>query len=499
MRVDEMGKGLSKFLMKQIYLIIAILSIVLIVNQVVSLTKRTAQDTQLIDMRSQSNDILNTLVSSTDCLALEYNGQLVLDEYTLTQYAKFFSDVEPNCIKSYDYGYSVKVEKFNNTVKRGDYWSPKIPVGNRDMVLILDSSWSMRERSSKGDPYPKIKYAKDAAKELIKCASDTDRISILIFGPDGCGVIDLLASKGYPTFVQLDSDAIKDDLSALVDSGVKPDAGTPVIASIERAISTIKTANPDKNRLIIMLTDGIDTCCDACRGGASPGGCPAGTICVGPASQILGTCCCLMPCRNAACEYESAGLDYLLSENISITTIFLGNDPFGAQQMVCIADKTNGESFSVDDPAILPDLFCELVSKKEPITEETQDWIFGAQSHSEGELLRTSFTSTSPVLIRINDTEVQPGLLTLTVYDGELEELVGFIRNVCENGGVAEKEMVLSSPVNVKDDKICMTGSGREICKRVLCDSEIDFDGVNQAGYYTFKAIKRGDTVEVIV
>ncbi|OGI15085.1 hypothetical protein A3K63_03830 [Candidatus Micrarchaeota archaeon RBG_16_49_10] len=497
-----MKKGMSEILMKQIYLIVAILSIVLVINQVFTLTKRGVADSRLLDMRAQSNDILNTLVSSTECLAMDTNGQMVLSPTALDEFTTVFSDVEPNCIRSYDYGYSVRVEKFNTTIKKGESSEPEMPIGNRDIVLIVDNSASMLESNSRTDPTPKIYYAKMAIKEFIKCANETDRISIIIFGSGTCAVTNLLTTHGYPNFVQLNTPQIKTDLSNLVESGVRASimTGTPITQSLEDSIDVMKQANPQKNRLMILFTDGRETCCPECQSAPSNVGCRGISRCSGSTwDKISGSCCCLLPCSDVVCAHSSPNMDYLVTEKIPIYTIFLGTDTIGSQQMECISNRTGGKSYVVDDATILPNLFCELISEAPEETPEFQDWTFGTRAHSEGGLLRSAYTVTSPVLIKNSETLVQPGLLYLTVYDGQLEELAGIIRNVCENGGKVEKRVDFGSPSYFNDGKICMYNEGKELCKRVFCDLPINFPKVDQAGSYLVRAYNDKGVVEVII
>jgi hypothetical protein len=502
-----LNKGESKFLMKQIYLIIAILSITIVINQIISLTGRSAKDNKLIDFRSQTNDILNTMITSTECLAMEYNGQLIIDEYTLKEFDEVFPDVEPNCIKNYDYGYSVKVEKFNNTIQRAKYWEPDIPIGNRELVLILDNSVSMNEKMVSTDPSPKLYYAKRAVKDFVKCANETDRLAFFTF--DGaCGVKNFLESNGFPEFTQLDSEETKNDISRLIEDKIEASAGTPLINAIESSAETMKNAISSKDRVIILFTDGRESCCQQCESGEKPGSCGGGSCNYG-FNDIKGTCCCLDVCSDALCNYNSDNMNYLIKNNIPIYTIFLGDDKQGQSQMECISQKTGGESFLVDDPDILPSLFCEIAGEREPEVEDYEVWEFGAKDYSKGDLLRSSYTVTSPVNIRINDMVVQPGLITITVFDGQLEELTGMIRNVCENGGKIQKRIYLSSPAYLENGKICMLEDGESVCKKVLCNYDFDgesyktldieFDGVDSAGSYLFTVMRNKDSVEVIV
>lgn len=494
-------KGLSKFMMKQIYLIIAIVSIVLVINQITTLNRNSARGVQTIDLRSQANDILNTLLSSTDCLAMQYNGQLLVSEFKLDQYQQLYSNMEPNCIKSYEYGYSIKVEKFNNTLKRGKYWEPEIPTGNRDIVLILDNSKSMEERSSISDPVSKMHYAKSAVKEFVKCANETDRISIIIFGPGLCGSRNLMTANGFPEpFVQLDSESTKDRISGIVEAGIVAESGTPLISSLETAIDTVRTADRSKDRLVVIFTDGRETCCESCRSGYSSNECEKDINCGAfTFDKIQGTCCCLEACKDALCSHSSPNLDYLISEKIPIFSIFLGSDQLGVEQIECITEKTGGESFKVEDPDILKSLFCEIIGSAEVEEEDYQEWVFGSQDHSKGELLDTTFSATSPIMIKTNDLTVQPGLITLTLYNGDLEELTGIIRGVCESGNMLEKRIELTSKVEFENGNVCMYDKSKKICKKVHCNYQINFDGIDSPGSYLIKVVKNRNVIEVIV
>lgn len=111
-------------------------------------------------------------------------------------------------------------------------------------------------------------------------------------------------------------------------------------------------------------------------------------------------------------------------------------------------------------------------------------WQFGSMSHSEYDALKSSVVLSTSVMIKNGDV-IQPGKMTIKMYKGELEELVGMIDRVCDTGLEIVKNIQLSYPVEFNNKYVCMR-TGEEFCKKIVCDYVI-FKGVDYPGNYSFQ------------
>ncbi|MCX6822002.1 MAG: VWA domain-containing protein [Candidatus Aenigmarchaeota archaeon] len=499
-------KGASKLLIKGIYLIMVIIAIAIVINQITSVNLMGTEGTENIRFRKDANDILETLVGSDKCLATKSNGNIekIINISTLDEFQSNYSDIEPDCARDYEYGYYVKIEKFNFTKFIGKPLGQGIPQNNRDIVLILDDSVSMSSP-------PEIFLAvKSAANQLIKCLDNkTDRVAIVTFttgkGP-GCGI-------SVPVHMTSLSTQQNMDLVTGQINGLSPLFGTPLIDSLKRAQEIITNeGNSSKFRMIILFTDGRETCCDACknyRGRLWVWKCPDLSNCVNDPTNPnsnMGNCCCLTPCKDELCTFATNDLSTLknpnspLQDHIPIYSIFLGNDPIGISQTSCVSNQTHGKFYNITEETILPRLFCEIVSPKERETgEDYQSWYFGSRDHSTDKALKDSVTISIPVSIKISDTKTQPGLATIKLFKGELEELTGLIESTCETGLETRKKIDISYAVKLDGNSICMNNAGKINCRKFVCSSSVQFNEIKAPGIYEFHFKKEGNTVKVIV
>jgi len=460
-------KASSAFLIKGVYLILLIIAIAIVTNQIMSVNLTSKEELDKITMRKETNDILETLISSEKCLATEKMGstEKVINISTLDEFQSKYSDIEPACARSYEYGYYVKIEKFNFTRISGSY-EPKIPPGNRDIVLILDNSLSMRGK--------RFDAVKSAAIEFISCADDTDRVAVVSFGGGYCG-----ADESIPmTSISTGKDALTGQIDSLFDTW----HGTPLINSLIKAEEILSRPGIRDNKMIILFTDGLESCCEACKN--IPG-------------FEIGTSDCLIPCEKSLCEFAKSDLK---GQGVPVYSIYLGNETTGIEQTNCTSEQTGGKFYKIDekDIEILGKLFCRIVARERETNEDYQEWFFGSNNHSIDEALTNYVTVSMPVSIKITDTKTQPGLATIRLYKGELEELVGSIDRTCETGLETNKKIYISYPVKLDGNSICMNNAGKMNCRKFACKS-VKFDGINTPGMYDFDFKKEDNTVKVIV
>jgi Mg-chelatase subunit ChlD len=467
-------KGKMTFLIKGIYLILLIVAIAIVTNQIITVNYIGLEESENIEFRKEANNILENLLSSDKCLAMKNmeTTEKIINISTLDEFQSKYSDIEPDCARNYEYGYYVKVEKFNFT-KISGFYEPKIPPKNRDIVLVLDNSASMD--CHKACP-EKFNTLKSAAIQLVNCLDkETDRVAIVAFSHDAkglyCGVSEEVSITSLLT-----EEKIKDVTDAI--DNLDAEYGTPLISSLKKAGSILSAPGIRNNKMIILFTDGRETCCDACTG-------------------EKGTSDCLRPCNSTLCDFAAV----FKNNNIPIYSIFLGNDPIGIEQTNCTSEQTGGNFYNItaEDIDILPKLFCEIVSKERETTEDYESWYFGSHGHSRDNALKESIMISLPVSIKINDIKTQPGLATIMLFKGELEEIVGSIDKTCETGLETSKKIYISYPVKLKENSICMNNAGRMNCRNFACNLDVKFDGVNSPGMYDFYFKKEDNTVKVIV
>lgn len=112
-------------------------------------------------------------------------------------------------------------------------------------------------------------------------------------------------------------------------------------------------------------------------------------------------------------------------------------------------------------------------------------WSFGSRSHSEYDALKGSVILSTPVMIKDGD-KIESGMMTIRLYKGELEELVGLIDKTCDTDLEIVKNIHLSYPVEFRDNSVCMRAR-EEFCRKLSCE-KVDFSGVSYPGNYTFSS-----------
>lgn len=472
-------KAQTSFLMKGIYLILVLVTIAIVLNQMSALNLLRATEEKQLELRKSANNILETLTGSDKCLAyreigatneksVELTTHRVIDYEKLQKFSIKYPDIEPECARDFRYRYSIKIEKFNITkIESKKPPSVILPPGNRDIILIFDSSQTMSDQPER------ITSAKAAALKFIECADETDRLSIVTFGLSGdswCVVEEL-----FPlTFITTEN---KETMKNKINS-IEAHSGTPLIDSILKTRAILDTeSNSSRSRMVILMTDGQETCC--------------GSKC--PYRQ--GDFRCTAPCSGLICSIAES----VIPSDVPVYTIGFMITGTAESELMCIANKTNGKYF-YSDISKLTNVFCEIAGEKKE-KENPESWNFSVETHSRGKAFRSSVTVSTAISIRMSDVKTQPGLLTITVYDGELEQLTGIIDNACLNGFDFEGEISVSYPTYVRTyggkSYMCMSYEKGEFCLRLSCDKGIVFPEI-VPGNYQIK-VKTDGKIEVLV
>jgi Ca-activated chloride channel family protein len=119
-----------------------------------------------------------------------------------------------------------------------------------NLIVIADTSGSMRERPASGEEQPKIEIAKSALTQFVKALPPTVQIGLMMF--HGC----------QPTWVSPLGGADRNTLLARVDR-LRAMGSTPIATALKLAFKELKsraTKNPYGRNVILLVTDGEETC-----------------------------------------------------------------------------------------------------------------------------------------------------------------------------------------------------------------------------------------------
>jgi hypothetical protein len=483
-------KAQTSFLMKGIYLILVLVTVSIVLNQIANLNLTQATQQKELDFRNIANDILETLTGSVNCLAYKETGEAeykpvdlslhrVVDINKLNNFASVYADIEPECARNFKFRYQIKVEKFNLT-RLFQTMPGEIPYpGNRDIVIIFDNSESMNQQN-------RLATAKEAALEFLKCAGETDRVGIVTFR-DICHVeqkanLTLLGSLGSSERANL----------ASVIASIDAKSGTPLINSIEKTKEVLKgeATDPSRVKMVVLLTDGRETCC------------PPPPLNCNCEKYPCGTTACRDPCKDKLCDVAKKAFSpsSFPPSGVPVFTIGFMVDAQGEKELKCVAEKTNGKYFYADIDELVK-IFCEIARGKiEP--EESETWYFGAQTHSLGDALKSTISLSIPVSIRINDVKTQPGQITINIYNGELEELSGIVDRSCLLNIKLEENIFVSYRTYGKtvnnENFLCMRYQSGEFCSKLSCTKSLEFPQLSP-GSYRSKVVPEPDKIRVVV
>ncbi|WP_068613618.1 vWA domain-containing protein [Paenibacillus tuaregi] len=112
----------------------------------------------------------------------------------------------------------------------------------KDIVMIMDSSGSMKQNDPNNDRY-------DAAKKLVDEMDGDKRVAVFTFSDQ--------ATLVQP-FVSLSSQSAKDEVKTAIDGIQATDGGTDIGLALGDAMKHITAeGTPDQNTMVILLSDGV--------------------------------------------------------------------------------------------------------------------------------------------------------------------------------------------------------------------------------------------------
>lgn len=172
-----------------------------------------------------------------------------------------------------------------------------------------------------------------------------------------------------------------------------------------------------------------------------------------------------------------------------------------------VVDVNKLESFALNYADIEPDCarsyryrFAVEVEKFDisKTIDVSKKWNFGIKTSSLGDAQKQVDSGSTPITIRINDVETQPGIIRVTLYDGDLESLTGVIDRVCSTNTEENIEIKLSYPIYLGQDgsSLCMNYNKGDFCLKFACKRQVEFSNVN-AGNYKIRIVPIGDKIKV--
>lgn len=132
---------------------------------------------------------------------------------------------------------------------------------------------------------------------------------------------------------------------------------------------------------------------------------------------------------------------------------------------------------------------------------EAQKWSFGVQNFSR-EYHNNLVSYWMPVALKYSEKEVGVGKIRLTVFDGELQRIAGFLDRACEMGksGVlnqTSQTFQISYPISYERGQLCI-GMKNKACRKTFC--ELEMESITAKGSYKLKvSFERPNRLVVVV
>ena len=124
-------KGQLSFIIKPITLVMIIALLLLLYQSISASISRGKKLGETLDLTASATNILLILANSSDCLAYEgsFSKSLyanVVDVNRLEEFSKKYAGMEPECARSYDFGWGVTITELKNTgeeIMEGKNWT----------------------------------------------------------------------------------------------------------------------------------------------------------------------------------------------------------------------------------------------------------------------------------------------------------------------------------------------------------------------------------------
>lgn len=484
---------MGSFLMKGIYLIVVLITVAIVVNRIASLLSRSGELKAGSTMLGRASRILNTLVNDENCIAykevvdtegkeMDLATQPVIDLEKLEEFFKSYSDVDPDCMKDFDFGYRVRVMtmpiniSFYETKQIGGIFQRILElIDGKKVVFVIDVTGSMIHKDGMfcGETVCKyqcvalflagleLKGRRDrieACKDVKKCMdigfidlmSDESEVAIFFYSASDTEWV-----RKIVDMTVLDGKDVRESIKEKLKKQNWHSGNTPIGEALKVAYDYAISVGADA---IVLLTDGRPNV------GRDP--------------------------RSVVNEYKNTG--------IPVHTIAFGSDA-DTRLMEWIAQETGGEYFDARSCEELISQTSQTVYK----LFESRVWEFGDKEFSKGESLKDVVKVSLPVVLKYSETVFIPAKVEIVLVKGELESFVGFVESSCLSGRDATMEIELKNPLylSTKDGKTyaCMRFNSDESCQRIACEKAIEFDGIDSPGHYIIMTKNEEGRIKVMV
>ncbi len=475
---------MESFVLKALYLILAVVIVSLFVNRIVFTHSSSFETTQTQRLVDTATDILEKLVGNSECLAYvenaTVNGQkaeleahFVVDKNKLESFSSKFYDAQPDCAKSFDYGYRVEIKEVNanfsffETIEEvgGVFKKVLKIIDGKSVLFVIDVSGSM---SNPGGKFCEDRVAKYQCVSLFLLGKEPDNAVnichdvgfIPLMSPDSEVALMTYTSQGSNCYIdmvvektKLDGEEKRRQIVSKVLRNLRPKWGTPLIVALKHALEYASKNNMDT---IVLLTDGYDN-------SHRSDYCGEGKVTVETLSKRYG-------------KY-----------GITVHTIGFGHADESLLRK--IAKEFHGEFFNARSCEEL----ISIIKKKKEEVYTPKSWLFGDKQFSFGESLKQKVTTIVPVVVRYNDTFSMMAKAKITLVAGELETLRGFVDSICRTSKQSWLNITLHNKVFSEGSKICMSNGKTKVCQKAEC--EIKMKSIEVPGFYRIKGSKVNNMV----
>jgi len=192
------------------------------------------------------------------------------------------------------------------------------------------------------------------------------------------------------------------------------------------------------------------------------------------------------------------GKDVLLNSHkiIDLNKLEEFSSNFDELEPDCVRDFNFGYRVKVKTfPVNISTLGPETIN----IEIESDIWTFGDREFSEDESLEEMIRVSIPVVVRYDQSAFLPGMMSITLVNGELERLAGFIEESCFTEKESTLTLHLNYPVELKGNKICMKFKSGDKCQKLACEKTIEFHEIERPGNYKFYSRYEDEILKILV
>jgi len=479
-------RGRMSFLMKGIYFIIILVVISIVINQIVSMNLISFKEWESINLRERSRNILETLSGNKNCLAYEELGSIegkdvllsshrIIDVNKLERFSSDFTDLQPDCARDFNFGYRVKVKTFPVDLSTSAPEPIEIPetvfedvlneTDGKNVVFLADVTGSMKHGAGECSDYSPENTKLCCIKKFLTGFIDEMRsgsnISLIEYSSR-----DIKEIFDFTTLNDTNRNYLKNKITPLDASG-----GTPMCEALKTGFEKAKEKLDGEKPKIVLLTDGCEN---------------SGCKCGPPSSTV-----------EVAEDYAGTG--------ISVYTIGFGAGPDTGycNYPICLgplndtAEATNGEFFKA--------ITCEELVGPPEIPEAIKVemgvdiWTFGDGEFSEDKALEEKISVSIPVVVSYDQSTFLPGMMSITLVNGQLEKLTGFIEETCFTEKDSVLNLYLNYPVRREENKICMEFESGKKCQKLACKKTIEFHEIERPGNYRFYSRHEDEILKILV